>query len=108
MDPWLIMIVAVVGLMFAASLIKTVLGTAVRYLMFVAFAAIIYQQQIGATDFAWLDIEIGQQLAIIAGITLLATSVVVLGVFHRSRLKIILWPLVGLAMTFGVTALWTQ
>ena len=108
MDGWFVLIAIVVALLFAASAVRTVMGTLVRYILFVVFAALIYQQQIGEQDFGWLNLEIGQQLVAIAAVSLLATAAVIYGFFRRSRLKPVLWPVLGLILTFGITAVWTQ
>jgi hypothetical protein len=109
MDGWLIIIVMVAAAFFAASILRTLLGGAIRYAIFVALAAFVWKKQEAQDDFGFvLEPEIAASLATIAAISFGATIAIVYVLFRNSRFKLILLPLVGFAVTFLTASVFTQ
>ena len=103
-EDWVLIAGLIVALFFAATLIKTVMGWAVRYVIFVAMAGLIYRAQIGGElDFA--DTQALTAIATIGALALVATLGIMALLFRNSRFKTILFPLIGFGTTFAAAAM---
>ena len=107
MDQWAFLaLTAVIGLM-AVSVLKTILGSLIRYVMFVAMAAAMMKHQEKIEGFRFLmELDRLQDLAFIGGIGFALTLVIMTIFFHKSRMRIILYPLIGAIATYASWAFW--
>lgn len=91
--------VVVVVLFVAVSVIKTVLGLVLRYVLFVAAAVLVYQERFGTEIASWMTRTIATEIATVAGLAFAMTSVIGFFAFRNSRLRFVLLPAIGLAAT---------
>ena len=103
-EDWVLITVLIVALFFAVTLIKTVMGWAVRYVIFVAMAGLIYRAQT-ENEFTFADPEILTSIATIGALALVATLGVMALFFRNSRFKTVLFPLIGFGTTFAAAAM---
>lgn len=97
MEPTLLMVV--IGLFVAVLFLKAVVGVAVRYILFLAVALLVFEQRYGPDIADWLDGERATQMAIVAGIALVATKAAGILVFRDSRWRFVLTPVAGIILT---------
>lgn len=110
MDQWIVVAaIVIIGLMLV-SLLKTIIGNLIRYLLFVGMAVAMFKwanPEVEGFEFV-RDIEVLQDLAVIGGIGFLATVAIMTLFFRKSRFAILLYPVIGFAATFAAWSTWPQ
>lgn len=108
MDQWIWIAIVAVGGMVLTAVMQTLLGSLIRYLLFVGLAAAIMKWQNPALEgYSFLkDLETLQDLAVIGGLGFVTTLITMTIFFRRSRLRPLLYPLVGFGATFAAYAFW--
>lgn len=107
MQTWVWALGAATGLFVLTSVLKTAIGIAVRYLIFVLLAGVLFQAQRGG-EVDFVSPEILSSLATIGALSFAFTLGVMAVLFRNSRFKVLLFPMVGFATTFAATAMVTQ
>lgn len=108
MEQWAIIAVIVVAGLMVVSLLQTILGTLIRYVLFVGMAAAIMKWHNPSLEgFEFLtDLDVLQDLAFIGGLGFAATLIVMTAFFRKSRVRVVLYPLIGFGMTFAAWSVW--
>ena len=101
---WLVAAALAVGVIVVGMVLKTFIGAIVRYLMFIGFAAIVYKMQTEAPDYSFVTLEFLPQLAAIAAMAFVPTLVIHLLFLRRSRLGVLLFPVIGFGMVFAISS----
>lgn len=105
-NDWGLVLAVAAGLFFATALIKTLVGWAVRYVIFAVLAALVYRAQLGEEpDF--MDVEVVTTIATIGALSFAASMGIMALLFRNSRFKTLLFPIVGFATTFAAAAMVT-
>lgn len=102
-QPWIIILAVIVGLFVLAEVLKTVMGLALRFVVFSVMSVVVFQSQAGVA----LDPVNTEQLIFVATVAALAfgiTTGLIYTVFRKSRAKILLLPILGFGITFGTMA----
>ncbi len=108
MNDWMLIGGLAAALFAAAFMLKALVSLAVQYLIFVGTAGAFFKLQTGAQSFAFLNPHVIADLAIIGGIAFVATELLLLSFFRKSKMRFLLLPAIGVVTTFLVTALWTN
>lgn len=107
-SQWLYIAGLVIALMAAGSFLASIVGGAVRYVLFVGLAAAIYRMQAEKDGYGFIfDDGVIQQLAIIGGASMLLTWGLIMGFFRKSRFRSALLPVIGFGMTFAIASVFT-
>ena len=95
----LTLLALVVALFVAVLVLKAVLGLAVRYGLFVAVAVLVFADRRGPDVAGWMGPEEALQIAAVAAAAMIGTKVLATLFFRRSRLRVVLVPATGVALT---------
>ncbi|MBB4660061.1 hypothetical protein [Parvularcula dongshanensis] len=98
-DTLLILGAVVLGLFVLAVVLKTVIGLAFRYLLFVGVALFIYQGRYGTEVMAWMTRDLAVEIASIAGAAFVSTWVIGALFLRRTRKRVFLLAAIGILMT---------
>ncbi|MEM6649103.1 MAG: hypothetical protein AAF603_02520 [Pseudomonadota bacterium] len=108
MDPLLILVIAAVGLLVAASAFKALLGGALRLLSFFGLSLLSYKMQKEIEGFSFLTADLLPSLGLVGGISFAITLGLMATLFRKSKAGFLLWPLIGFGVTFAAGAVvWT-
>ena len=101
MDATLILLI--LGLFVAVVVLKSVIGLALRFALFVAVAALVLhrQQGVGASDL--LDPDRLVTLLLSAAVGLVGTKLIAFALFRDSKLRFVLTPITGILVTAAAT-----
>lgn len=95
LSVWFLVVVA---LFLAVALIRTVLGLALRYALFVIVALLVYQDRYGTDVPSWMTPRLASEVAIVAGAALVVTAIS--SHLIKSRpLRFVVVPAIGLGAT---------
>lgn len=116
LESWIWVLLAAVVLFLMMSVLKTIVGLVFQYIMFVVLAGILYHIQTNEdasfndfSEFQYLfNLETLSTLATIAGISFAFTYGMVALLFRNSKLKSLIYPVIGFGATFVATAMVTQ
>ena len=97
MDATLILLI--LGLFAAVLILKSVLGLALRFALFVAVAALILHRQQGVSASDLLDADRLLTLLLSAAVGLGGTKLVAFALFRDSKLRFVLTPITGILVT---------
>ncbi|RFB03818.1 hypothetical protein [Parvularcula marina] len=106
-DGWVWIIAAAGALLLLLSVLKSVVGLALQYFIFVAMAGFIYAAQ-REEETRFLDAEVLGAIATIGGLAFAFSLGVMALLFRNSKFKTVLFPVVGFATTFAAAAMVTQ
>ena len=101
MDATLILLI--LGLFVAVLILKSVLGLAVRFALFVAVAAFILHRQQGVDVGDLFDADRLVTLLMSAAVGLVGTKLLAFALFRDSKLRFVLTPITGILVTAAAT-----
>ena len=103
MDATLIVLIA--GLFVAVLILKSVVGLALRFALFMTVAALILHRQQGIAPGDLLDPDRVVTLVFAAGVGLIGTKLIAFALFRDSKLRFVLTPITGVLVTAIATQL---
>lgn len=106
-ENWILAGIIAFLALLAGSLLKTVFGNILRYILFIGMAAVVYKIQTEAADYSFITAELLAQFAAIAVMAYVPTFLIVFLFFRRSRIGGILFPIIGFGLIFAVSSAFT-
>ena len=96
------LLVAVAALFVAVLVLKSLIGLAARYLLFVAVAVLVFRERLGWTGADLLDADRAMTVAMVALGALFGTKLIAFALFKQSRWRYLLTPVTGVVLTAGI------
>lgn len=97
------LLLLVAALFVGVLLIKSVIGLAVRYALFVAVAVLIYVDRYGPDVAGWIGGSEAAEIALAAGLGMAGTWIAASLLFQRSKWRVVLTPVTGVVLTVLAT-----